>query len=136
MKRLLYIITFLFLVAGCNEKVIEKPDDLIAKDKMIDILIDMAIINAGKAIDPNVMEENQVEPMRYIYAKYEIDSAQFVRSDLYYAAIPLEYEAIYEAVEERLEAERIGLKEEREKKTKKDTTGYDTPKKLPVKIKE
>jgi hypothetical protein len=136
MKRLLYIITFLFLVAGCNEKVIEKPEDLIARDKMVDILIDMALINAGKAIDPNVMEENRVDPMRYIYAKYEIDSAQFVRSDLYYAAIPLEYEAIYEAVEERLEAERIRLKEEREKETKKDTTGYDTPKKLPVKIKE
>jgi len=136
MKRLLYIITFLFLVAGCNEKVIEKPEDLIARDKMVDILIDMALINAGKAIDPNVMEENRVDPMRYIYAKYEIDSAQFVRSDLYYAAIPFEYEAIYEAVEERLEAERIRLKEEREKETKKDTTGYDTPKKLPVKIKE
>ena len=136
MKRLLYIITFLFLVGSCNEKVIEKPDDLIAKDKMIDILIDLAIINAGKAIDPYVMEENQIEPMSYIYAKYEIDSAQFVRSDLYYAAIPLEYEAIYEAVEERLEAERIHLKEEREKETKKDTTGYDIPKKVPVKTKE
>ena len=136
MKRILYLISLLFLVVGCNEKVIEKPEDLIARDKMVDILIDLALINAGKAIDPNVMEENQVEPMRYIYLKYEIDSAQFVKSDLYYAAIPLEYEAIYEAVEERLEAERIRLKEEREKETKKDTTGYDTPKKLPVKIKE
>ncbi|MCE2613304.1 DUF4296 domain-containing protein [Flavobacteriaceae bacterium D16] len=136
MKRILYLISLLFLVVGCNEKVIEKPEDLIARDKMVDILIDLALINAGKAIDPNVMEENQVEPMRYIYLKYEIDSAQFVKSDLYYAAIPLEYEAIYEAVEERLEAERIRLKEEREKETKKDTTGYKATKSVPLKTKE
>ena len=136
MKKILHIITFLFLVAGCNEKVIEKPEGLIARDKMVDILIDLALINAGTAIDPLVMEENQVEPMHYIYLKYEIDSAQFVKSDLYYAAIPLEYEAIYEAVEERLEAERIRLKEEREKETKKDTTGYKTTNRVPLKTKE
>ena len=134
MKRVLYSFLMLSLVISCNEKVIEKPENLIPRDKMVDILFDMALINAGKAIDPNVMEQNQVEPMSYVYTKYEIDSAQFVSSDLYYAAIPLEYEAIYKALEERLESEKTRLEEEKEKD--KDTTGYKTPVRLPIKTKE
>ena len=70
--------------------------------------------------------------MTYVFSKYEIDSAQFVQSDLYYAAIPLEYEAIYEAVKERLETEKTRLEGEKET----DTTGYETPVKLPVKVKQ
>lgn len=130
MKRVLYLCLFLFLTAGCNQKVIEKPEDLIAKDKMVDILFDLAIINAGKAIDPNVMKENQIEPMSYIYTKYEIDSAQFVKSDLYYASIPQEYETIYKALEERLEEEKTRL--EGGKQKEQDTTANKKPIKLPV----
>jgi hypothetical protein len=114
--------------------VIEKPENLIPRDKMVDILFDLSLINAGKAIDPIVMQESQIEPMSYVFSKYEIDSAQFVQSDLYYAAIPLEYEAIYEAVKERLEAEKARLQEEKDKD--RDTTGYQTPVKLPVKVKQ
>ncbi|MBT8320192.1 MAG: DUF4296 domain-containing protein [Eudoraea sp.] len=134
MKRLLYLFVLLFLTAGCNEKVIEKPENLIAREKMVDILYDLALINSANAIDPKVLEKNQVEPMGYIFSKYGIDSIQFVRSDLYYAAIPLEYEAIYEALEERLETERLRLKEEREKKV--DTTEYKSPNRLLKNIKE
>ena len=125
---------FIIVVAGCNEKVIEKPEDLIARDKMVDILFDLSLINAGKAINPSVMEEYQIDPMSYIYTKYEIDSAQFAKSDLYYAAIPLEYEAMYKALDERLEAEKTRLDEENQKK--RDTTGYKSAMKPPLKSKE
>ena len=37
MKRTVYFIVMLLLGAGCNEKVIEKPENLIPRDKMIDI---------------------------------------------------------------------------------------------------
>lgn len=134
MKKALYILILILLVAGCNEKVIEKPEDLISKDKMVDILYDLSLINAAKAINPSVIEENQIEPMSYIYTKYEIDSAQFAKSDLYYAAIPLEYEAIYKAVDERIEAEKTRLEEERDKQ--RDTTGYKEVIKPPLKSKE
>ncbi|MCX2718218.1 DUF4296 domain-containing protein [Lentiprolixibacter aurantiacus] len=130
MKKFRYLVVFLILFGACNEKVIEKPEDLIAREKMVDILFDLALINAGKAIDPNVMEENQIEPMSYVYARHGIDSAQFVKSDLYYAAIPSEYEVIYTLLEERLEAERLRLDEERVQKAKIDTTGYDVPEKV------
>ena len=134
MKRVLFLILILLLVTRCSEKVIEKPEDLIARDKMVEILFDMALINAGKAIDPNIMDQNQIEPMSYIYRKYEIDSARFVKSDLYYASVPLEYEAIYKELEERLDAERKRMEEEMNKE--RDTTDYENPVRLPVKSKE
>lgn len=130
MKRVLYLLIFLMLASACNEKVIEKPEDLIAREKMIDILYDLALINAGKAIDPLALEKNQLEPMAYIYEKYQIDSSQFVRSDLYYAAIPEEYEAIYKSLEERLEAERLRIEEERQQvsdSTRKSATKKAVP---------
>ncbi len=52
------------------------------------------------------MENMNFEPMEYIYNKYEIDSIQFVSSDLYYASIPLEYEDIYKNLENRITKEK------------------------------
>ena len=59
-------------------KVVSEPEDLIAREKMVDILYDLALINAGKAIDPYVMEENQVEPVSYVYLKYGIDNSLII----------------------------------------------------------
>jgi len=114
MKRTAYFIVLLLLGIACSEKVIEKPEDLIPREKMIDIYFDLSLINSGKAIDPKTLENNQIEPMSYIYNKYAIDSAQFVSSDLYYAAIPLEYEAIYRTLESRLEEHKARIVAERE----------------------
>ena len=101
MRRLL-ILTLIPLVFSCGEKVIEPPEDLIPRDKMIDILYDLAIINAAKSTDIKVLEMHELEPMAYIYEKHAVDSLQFVRSDLYYASLPLQYEGIYIEVESRL----------------------------------
>lgn len=113
---------FLFLITigtlhSCGEEVIEKPVNLISKDKMINILYDLAIINAAKSSGPKVMENMNFEPMEYIYNKYQIDSVQFVTSDLYYASLPLEYEDIYKKLENRIvkEKERFVKSGERKK---------------------
>ena len=115
MKRAAYFILFLLLVVACDEKVIEKPENLIPREKMINIYFDLSLINAGKAIDPITLEKSKIEPMSYIYKKYAIDSAQFMSSDLYYAAIPEEYEKIYRTLETRLEEYRTRIIEERER---------------------
>lgn len=94
------------MLIACSEKVIEKPDSLIPKDQMIDILYDMAIINAAKKTNPSYLVDRELETMSFIYQKYKIDSIQFVNSDIYYASIPMEYEAIYKVVEARLEEEK------------------------------
>jgi len=116
MRKIFLLITFIILFS-CGEEVIDMPANLISKEKMIDILYDMAIINAAKTNAPQVMEDRNFVPMQYIYNKYEIDSIQFVSSDLYYASKPLEYEDIYEKLEERIkkEKERFEKQDEEEK---------------------
>ena len=90
-----YIVAiFLGLFFSCNEKVVEKPENLIPEAKMASILYDISLLNAGKIINEGVLNQYDMEPMGYIYDKYGIDSLQFVKSDTYYASIPTVYEDI------------------------------------------
>ncbi|MCM4150699.1 DUF4296 domain-containing protein [Arenibacter sp. N53] len=107
---------FLGLLLSCNEKVVEKPENLIPEDKMATILYDISLLNAGKIINESILNEYEIEPMGYIYTKYGIDSIQFVGSDTYYASIPTVYESIYTKVKEKLEEDEKFFEEERQKK--------------------
>jgi hypothetical protein len=60
---------------------------------------------------PQVLVENNIRVMPYLFDKYGVDSLQFVQSDLYYASVPEEYEKIYKAVEERLTRKRDSVSE-------------------------
>jgi phosphoribosylanthranilate isomerase len=106
-------------LAGCNENLLEKPDNLISEDKMVEVLKDLAIVNAAKTTNIAVLQDNDIEPMDYIYEKHGIDSVQFVESDRYYASLPKKYEQIYKKVESRLEKETKKIEEE-----KRSTTAY------------
>lgn len=107
--RILFFLVFYSMLLSCTEKIIEKPEDLISKDKMVNIVYDLAIMTAAKNISPAVLEDYHIETMNYLFTKYKIDSVQFVRSDLYYASIPTEYLAIYKKVDSRLEKEQKKL---------------------------
>lgn len=115
MRKIFLLITFIILFS-CGEEVIDKPVNLISKEKMIDILYDLAIIDAAKSTGPQVMENKNFVPMQFIYSKYEIDSIQFVSSDLYFASKPLEYEDIYKKIEERIKKEKERFEKLKEKK--------------------
>ncbi|MGI9551248.1 MAG: DUF4296 domain-containing protein [Aurantibacter sp.] len=110
MKRLL-LFSIAVLVISCAEKLIQEPDNLIPAEKMVAILNDLAILNTARTTSMGKLEDNGVESMKFIFKKYGIDSAQFVRSDRYYASRPIEYESIYSKVEAMLEAENKRLKE-------------------------
>jgi len=89
----------------------KKPENLIAKDKMIDIVEDLVILKAAKSTNVIILQDNELDPMKYVFEKYNIDSISFVNSDRYYASLPEEYEEIYTVVEERVKKERDRLKE-------------------------
>ncbi len=142
MKKIIIILLALVAVS-CVEKLIEKPDNLIPRDKMIAILKDMAILNAGKATKTNIriLKENGIEPTQYLFEKHDIDSTVFVESDRYYASIPLEYVSMYEEIEALLTKEKKLMDEakkisdslkviELQKLRKKN----DSIKEIPVKI--
>lgn len=110
MKKYCWSLSILLLL-GCSENLLEKPDNLIPEDKMVEVLKDLAIVNAAKSTNISVLQDNGIEPMAYIYEKHGIDSTQFVESDRYYASLPVKYEQIYIKVESKLEKETKKIEE-------------------------
>ena len=98
-----------FLVLSCGNQLMEAPEDLISKEKMADILYDIALINSIDNSHPQVLESKNIKVMDFVFKKYGIDSTQFVQSDRYYASVPVLYEEIYAAVEDRLERQRDSI---------------------------
>ena len=109
-KRIFIMIVCLFGLA-CGNKLLEAPENLIPKEQMADILYDMALLNAIDNSHPQVIKANDLKIMEFIYKKHQIDSAQFVQSDRYYASVPGEYRDIYEEVEARLTLKRDSITE-------------------------
>lgn len=101
--RILGLVLVLVLLAGCKEKLIEPPADLIPQDRMTEMLYDLAVLNGIKSTNQSLLKNYEIETMPYLYEKYEVDSVQFVLSDQYYASMPQVYQSIYQEVQQRLE---------------------------------
>jgi hypothetical protein len=93
--------SLLMVFIGCNSSV-EKPKNLISKDKMIDVLYDLSLLQAIKTqnISGGI---NTKESNEYIFKKYKIDSVQLAQSNKYYASDMEEYKNIFAAVKAKLE---------------------------------
>ena len=105
-----YIALCLVLV-GCAEKQVRRPENLIPKGRMVNILYDIAVLDAINGTYPRALERNGISVMAFVYDKYGIDSLQLAESDLYYASRPQEYEEIYKTLEDRIAAQRDSINE-------------------------
>ncbi|MEZ4809524.1 MAG: DUF4296 domain-containing protein [Allomuricauda sp.] len=111
MKRIIPFFVGLMLLWSCAEKIVEKPENLIPKEKMVHILHDLAVLNAAKSSFKSTLDRDGIEVMEFLYKKYQIDSVQFTQSDLYYASVPLEYQSIYEEVDDMLDKRKKAIDE-------------------------
>ncbi|MEJ1221150.1 DUF4296 domain-containing protein [Sediminicola sp. 1XM1-17] len=135
MKKALLFICCIVLIS-CGEKLVQEPEQLISKEKMADILYDLAILTAAKNTSSEILVKNKIETMDYIYAKYSIDSTQFVESNLYYASIPADYAAIHTAVDKRLESVQKKMEEARKIKADSIKEAREKAQKGPAKTKK
>lgn len=119
MKKIISLFALVVIFISCNKDLVEKPNNLIDKKVMGDILYDMAILDAIKYQSPDTLKEYGINPKTYIYKKYKIDSLQFVKSSAYYAADYREYKKMYEALSDRLKKEKAAADLIIKKKTKK-----------------
>jgi len=103
MKKILTVLLIIFITFGCGNSVIEKPDNLIDEDVMVDVIYDLSLIESIKSQRPIYLEQNNINPKTYVYKKYKIDSLQFAKSNHYYASDLKRYKNIYEQVSKRLE---------------------------------
>ncbi len=106
-KNISVIVVLCLLVMACTGyDRPKKPDNLISKDKMSEVLYDLYIINAAKGVNRKLLESNGFMPETYVLTKYNIDSLQFAESNGYYSFDTDVYKAIIDVVKTRLEKEK------------------------------
>lgn len=113
MKRRYYIfLGLLFVLLACqNESKPQKPDNLIPRDKMEEIIYDMYVLNSAKGINKKILERNNVVPETYILSRHDIDSVQFAESNDYYTFDSEEYKKMIESIKARLQKEKVEFEE-------------------------
>lgn len=118
---------FVLAFLSCKETVLEKPDQLIEKATMVDIMYDLTLLDALKYQTSAVTDSLKINSTRYVLKKYKIDSLQFARSNSYYASNYEEYSIIINQVKDKLTASKIRITAEIKAKNKKKKIG-----KMPV----
>ncbi|MES2804313.1 DUF4296 domain-containing protein [Flavobacterium sp. 11] len=104
MRKIITFLTIVTLFVSCKEEVVNKPERLIEKDVMVDIMYDLSILEAIRNQNPASLDTFKINSRDYIFKKYKIDSVQFAKSNVYYASDYNEYKSMFEQIRKRLEA--------------------------------
>lgn len=103
MKKIITFLTIITLFVSCKDEVVNKPEQLIEKDVMVNIMYDLSILEAIRNQNPASLDTFKINSRDYIFKKYKIDSVQFAKSNVYYAADYNEYKSMFEQISKRLE---------------------------------
>lgn len=104
MKKIVSFLAILTLLISCKDVVVQKPERVIEKDVMLDMMYDLAVLEAIKYQNPASLDTFKINSREYIYKKYKIDSLQFAKSNVYYASDYDDYKLMFERITKRLDA--------------------------------
>ncbi|MGO4817432.1 DUF4296 domain-containing protein [Flavobacterium sp. W22_SRS_FP1] len=125
MRKTVSLLVVLILFLSCKEEAVEKPDRLIEKGKMVNIMYDLAILEGIKYQNPTSLVTYDINPSKYIYKKYKIDSLQFAQSNVYYASNYEDYKDVFDEIIKRIDDQKEVMdslvKMENKKKMKLDS---------------
>jgi hypothetical protein len=105
MKKISYLLIFIFLVSCTSNTILEEPKDLIPRDTMRLLIQEMMIASSAKYVK-NKNLETKIEYMSLVYDQFKIDSARFQTSNVYYMSKIDLYEEIFEDAKASLEKEK------------------------------
>ena len=105
MKKISYLLIFIFLVSCTSNTILEKPKDLIPRDTMRLLIQEMMIASSAKYVK-NKNLETKIEYMSLVYDQFKIDSVRFQTSNVYYMSKIDLYEEIFEDAKASLEKEK------------------------------
>ena len=112
----------LFLSVSCKKELVKQPAKLIGKEKMMDIIYDLTLLEAIKYQQPLSLDSVESSPKKFIFKKYKVDSLQFAKSNIYYASDYDAYKEMFDQINARLEKEKkstdLKLKAEEKKAAK------------------
>ncbi len=93
----------LFLSISCKKEVVKQPAKLIEKDKMIDIMYDLSLLEAMRYQKPLSLDSIENDPTKFILKKYKVDSLQFAQNNMYYASdYEKNYKDMFDQVNKRI----------------------------------
>lgn len=102
MKNIIVIVLVLFLSVSCKKDVVKEPAKLIEKEKMIDIMYDLSLLEAMRYQKPLSLDSIDNDPTRFILKKYKVDSLQFAQNNMYYASDYDSYKDMFDAVNKKI----------------------------------
>jgi hypothetical protein len=89
MKIVLNIALIVLLCSGCQDvKYPEPPENLLPKEKFIQVLADAYVANASRSrsVNNRILRTNGVQLDSLLYNKHQVDSLSFAESNSYYAS--------------------------------------------------
>ena len=106
MRKLIVFLTVLALFVSCKDELVKKPDNLIDKDVMVDIIYDISILDAIRNQNPTSIDSFKINSRDFIFKKYKVDSLQFVKSNVYYSADYESYKLMFDEVIKRVDKQK------------------------------
>ena len=102
MKNLVVILLVLFLSVSCKKELVKQPAKLIEKDKMIDIMYDLSLLEAMRYQKPLSLDSVETDATKFVLKKYKVDSLQFAQNNMYYASDYETYKDMFDEVNKRI----------------------------------
>lgn len=124
----------LFVAVSCKKDLVSKPERLIEKEKMIDIMYDLSLLEVIKYQGRTPLDSLEISQTKFMLRKYKVDSLQFLKSNMYYAADYKNYKEMFDEVQVRLEKNKaaidslLKIEEKKAKKEKKQIKKDSTEK--------
>lgn len=120
MKKILPFLIVLSILISCKKEIIKTPNHLIEKEKMVNIMYDLSLLESIKIQNPTSLDTFNINPNNYIFKKYKIDSIQFAQSNIYYAADYKGYKLMFEKIKARLDKNKSQVESLIKSQKKKD----------------
>ena len=133
MKKTLSFLVVLVILVSCKKEFVKTPNHLIEREKMVNIMYDLSLLEAIKIQNPSSLDSFKINSNEYIYKKYKIDSIQFAQSNIYYAANYKGYTKMFEQIKSRLDKNKSQIDSLVKDKKKKDSVRAKAKKKLKLK---
>ena len=102
MKNFIVIVLVLFLSLSCKKELVKEPAKLIEREKMVDIMYDLSLLEAMRYQKPLSLDSIDSDPTKFILQKYKVDSLQFAQNNMYYASDYESYKDMFDEVNKRL----------------------------------
>ncbi|MBZ4037233.1 DUF4296 domain-containing protein [Flavobacterium sp. 17A] len=102
MKNFIVIILVLFLSVSCKKELVKKPEKLIDREKMVDIMYDLSILEAIRYQKPLSLDSVDGDVTKFILRKYKVDSLQFAQNNIYYASDYDNYKDMFDEVNKKI----------------------------------